>query len=132
MADAPIVAALTHRLSECPGAFLEPALAGGAGVVHVDAVVADLVRFMGGPMLTAQDTKDKGDKHAQENKDADAKKLAKKAGDSSDDDSDKGKKSSEAKSSESKKTVASGDHDRGHGNDADGFDEDNPGKSKRK
>ncbi len=55
--DSPIVAALTHRLAECPGAFLEAPLIAGAGVVHVDAVVADLARFMGGPMLTAQDTK---------------------------------------------------------------------------
>jgi len=54
--DVPSVAALTHRLAECPGEFLEPPFVRGSGVVHVDAIVADLVRFMGGPVLTAQDT----------------------------------------------------------------------------
>jgi hypothetical protein len=53
----PIVASLTHRLAECPGEFLEAPSIEGSGVVHVDAVVADLVRFMGGPLLTAADTK---------------------------------------------------------------------------
>jgi len=55
--EAPPVAALTHRLAECPGEFLEPPLVRNVGAVHVDAIVADLVRFMGGPVLTAQDTK---------------------------------------------------------------------------
>jgi hypothetical protein len=54
--DDPLVAALTHRLSECPSEFLEPPFVDGAGVVHVDAVVSDLVRHMGGPMLTKQDS----------------------------------------------------------------------------
>jgi hypothetical protein len=54
--DAPAVAALTHRLSDCPAEFLEPPFQGGTGVVHVDAIVGDLVRYMGGPTLTAQDT----------------------------------------------------------------------------
>jgi hypothetical protein len=56
VADAPVVAALTHRLADCPAEFLEPAFVDGSGTVHVDAIVADLVRFMGGPMLSAQDT----------------------------------------------------------------------------
>src|SRR5262249_40168885 len=54
--DVPSVAALTHRLAECPGEFLEPALRQSGGAVHVDAIVADLVRVMGGQVLTAQDT----------------------------------------------------------------------------
>jgi hypothetical protein len=56
LTDAPSVAALTHRLAECPGEFLEAAFVNGAGVVHVDAIVADLVRFMGGAILSFQDT----------------------------------------------------------------------------
>jgi hypothetical protein len=54
--DPPLVVALTHRLAECPGEFLDAPLTGGTGLIHVDAVVSDLMRFMGGPMLTAQDT----------------------------------------------------------------------------
>lgn len=54
--DGPVVAALTHRLSECPAEFLEPPRIEDEGVVHVDAIVSDLVRFTGGAPLTAQDT----------------------------------------------------------------------------
>jgi hypothetical protein len=54
--DPPSIATLTHRLAECPAEFLEPPLVQGKGDVHVDAIVADLVRFMGGRVLTAQDT----------------------------------------------------------------------------
>lgn len=54
--EGPLVAALTHRLAECPGEFLEPALVGNQGIVHVDAVVCDVVRHMGGEMLAARET----------------------------------------------------------------------------
>jgi hypothetical protein len=54
--DSPLVAALTHRLAECPSEFLEAPFIEGTGVVHVDAIVADLMEYMGGPVLTAQDT----------------------------------------------------------------------------
>jgi len=55
--DAPQIAQLTHRLAECPSEFLEPPFIEGTGLVHVDAIVADLEQFMGGPVLTAQDTR---------------------------------------------------------------------------
>ena len=42
---------LTHRLSECPAAFLEEPRIGGRGRVYVDAVVADLTADLGGPQL---------------------------------------------------------------------------------
>jgi hypothetical protein len=51
--EGPALAALTRRLAECPPDFLaEPHIA-QLGVVHVDAVVADLLRALGGPALDA-------------------------------------------------------------------------------
>jgi hypothetical protein len=41
---------LTHRLSQCPAAFLAEPLLAGRGVVHVDAVVADLLVDLGGEL----------------------------------------------------------------------------------
>ena len=49
--EGPELEALTRRLAECPADFLaEPRIA-GAGVVHVEAVVSDLLRDLGGPPL---------------------------------------------------------------------------------
>lgn len=46
------LAALTHRLAECPAEFLLPPWnEDGDGTVHVDAVVGDLMRMMNGPDL---------------------------------------------------------------------------------
>ncbi len=44
---------LTRRLAETPPDFLAEPRIGAAGVVHVEAVVNDLVRALGGPALTA-------------------------------------------------------------------------------
>ena len=45
----PLLDRLTHRLSECPAAFLAEPRIGGRGGVFVDAVVADLIVDLGGP-----------------------------------------------------------------------------------
>ena len=57
----PQLAALVHRLAECPGEFLlEPRVEQKgptySGTVHVDAIATDLIRFMGAPMPDAADT----------------------------------------------------------------------------
>ncbi len=44
----PVLETLTHRLAECPGEFLMPPRIGSEGTIHVDAVVADLIRYLGG------------------------------------------------------------------------------------
>src|SRR5262245_33156014 len=46
---------LTHRLSECPEEFLMEPVIEAAGVIHVDAVVSDLRRDLGGGLLTEQE-----------------------------------------------------------------------------
>jgi hypothetical protein len=51
-AEGPALEALTRRLAECPAEFLAEPRIGAAGQVHVAAVVADLLRDLGGPPLT--------------------------------------------------------------------------------
>jgi hypothetical protein len=48
MIEGPPLQQLTHRLSECPPEFLLPPLERGSGVVHVEAVVFDTLREIGG------------------------------------------------------------------------------------
>src|SRR6266849_2730630 len=50
--EGPPLEALTRRLAECPAAFLAEPRVGAAGQVSVAAVVADLLRDLGGPVLT--------------------------------------------------------------------------------
>src|SRR5262245_35460470 len=50
--EGPLLETLTHRLAECPADFLAEPRIGTAGVVEVAAVVADLVRDLGGPAPT--------------------------------------------------------------------------------
>ena len=45
--DAPILEALTHRLSECPDDFLIPPRVGNIGIISVAAIAADHLRAMG-------------------------------------------------------------------------------------
>lgn len=49
----PPLAALTRRLAECPPEFLAQPRSGDRHGVHVAAVVADLIRDLGGPPLAA-------------------------------------------------------------------------------
>lgn len=51
--EGPLLETLTRRLAETPPDFLAEPRLGSAGVVHVDAVVADLLRALGGGPLTA-------------------------------------------------------------------------------
>lgn len=46
--EGPKLERLTHRLAECPAEMLEEPRFGSRGVVHVDAVVNDLVMDLGG------------------------------------------------------------------------------------
>jgi hypothetical protein len=50
--EGPLLEDLTRRLAECPAEFLAEPRIGGMGRVQVAAVVADLVRDLGGPPLT--------------------------------------------------------------------------------
>ncbi len=47
-AEGPLLEGLTRRLAECPAEFLAEPLIGQLGVVHVDAVVADLLQALAG------------------------------------------------------------------------------------
>lgn len=49
----PDLPTLLKRLSECPAEFLLPPRTGDRGVIHVDAVVSDLLVVMGGEPLPA-------------------------------------------------------------------------------
>lgn len=49
--EGPVLDRLTRRLSECPAEFLEEPLIGGSGMVHADAVAADLILDLGGEPL---------------------------------------------------------------------------------
>jgi hypothetical protein len=51
-AEGPLLEDLTRRLAECPAEFLAEPRIGASGRVQVAAVVADLVRDLGGPPLT--------------------------------------------------------------------------------
>ena len=50
--EGPFLETLTRRLAECPADFLAEPRVGVKGQVRVAAVVADLLRDMGGPLLT--------------------------------------------------------------------------------
>ncbi|MBI3243525.1 MAG: hypothetical protein HYZ49_14675 [Chloroflexi bacterium] len=52
--EGPLLETLTRRLAECPADFLAEPRLGRAGAVHVAAVVADLIRDLGGEPLTQQ------------------------------------------------------------------------------
>lgn len=52
--EGPLLEALTRRLAECPPEFLDEPRIGSGGTIHVAAVVADLVRDLGGAALTAK------------------------------------------------------------------------------
>jgi hypothetical protein len=52
-AEGPPLEALTRRLAECPADFLAEPRVGANGQVRVAAVVADLLRDLGGPLLTS-------------------------------------------------------------------------------
>ena len=51
--EGPALETLTRRLAEAPDDFLAEPRVGGAGRVHVAAVVGDLVRILGGDALAA-------------------------------------------------------------------------------
>jgi hypothetical protein len=50
--EGPLLEALTRRLAECPADFLAEPRIGKSGAVHVEAVVSDLLRDLGGASLT--------------------------------------------------------------------------------
>lgn len=50
--EGPPLESLTRRLAECPAEFLAEPRVGAGGQVSVAAVVADLLRDLGGPLLT--------------------------------------------------------------------------------
>lgn len=52
--EGPLLETLTRRLAECPAEFLAEPRIGKAGVVHVAAVVSDLIRDLGGAPLTPE------------------------------------------------------------------------------
>lgn len=53
-AEGPLLETLTHRLADCPADFLAEPRFGKAGVVHVDAVVSDLLVSLGARPLTPE------------------------------------------------------------------------------
>ncbi len=53
-AEGPLLETLTRRLAECPADFLAEPRLGKSGLVHVDAVVSDLLRELGGEPLSPQ------------------------------------------------------------------------------
>jgi hypothetical protein len=57
-AEGPLLEALTRRLAETPPDFLAEPRIGAAGVVHVDAVISDLLRELGGEPLTPAQARD--------------------------------------------------------------------------
>ncbi len=52
--EGPLLETLTHRLAECPADFLAEPRFGKSGLVHVDAVVSDLLVSLGGGPLTPE------------------------------------------------------------------------------
>ena len=53
--EGPLLESLTRRMAECPPEFLaEPRRNDGPGVIHVGAVVSDLLRALGGAPLNKQ------------------------------------------------------------------------------
>ncbi len=55
--EGPLLETLTRRLADCPAEFLAVPRAGETGSVHVDAVVSDLLRDLGGEGLSAADAR---------------------------------------------------------------------------
>jgi hypothetical protein len=53
--EGPLLEALTRRIAETPPDFLAEPRLGATGAVHVDAVVADVLRALGGPPLSEAD-----------------------------------------------------------------------------
>ncbi len=52
--EGPPLEALTRRLAECPPEFLALPRVGETGLIHVDAVVSDLLRELGGEGLSVE------------------------------------------------------------------------------
>ena len=52
--EGPSLEVLTRRLAECPPEFLALPRVGETGAVHVDAVVSDLLRDLGGEGLSPE------------------------------------------------------------------------------
>src|SRR5258708_7044667 len=52
--EGPPLETLTRRLAECPPEFLALPRVGETGAIHVDAVVADLLRELGGEGLSPE------------------------------------------------------------------------------
>ncbi len=52
--EGPLLESLTRRLAECPAEFLAEPRIGKFGAVHVEAVVSDLLRDLGGAALTPE------------------------------------------------------------------------------
>ncbi len=55
--EGPLLETLTRRLADCPAEFLAVPRVGETGSVHVDAVVSDLLRDLGGEGLSAADAR---------------------------------------------------------------------------
>src|SRR5512133_1878030 len=55
MEEGPVLETLTRRLAETPPEFLEEPRIGSGGLVHVAAVVSDLLVALGGPPLAAKE-----------------------------------------------------------------------------
>ena len=55
--EGPTLESLTRRLAECPPEFLALPRVAETGAVHVDAVVSDLLRELGGAGLSADDAR---------------------------------------------------------------------------
>ncbi len=66
--EGPLLETLTRRLAECPGDFLAEPRIGKSGVVHVDAVVSDLIRDLGGAALTLEQAADFQSKDARKDR----------------------------------------------------------------
>ena len=52
--EGPPLETLTRRLAECPPEFLALPRVGETGAIHVDAVVSDLLRELGGAGLSPE------------------------------------------------------------------------------
>ena len=55
--EGPLLETLTRRLAGCPAEFLALPRVGETGNIHVDAVVADLLRDLGGEGLPAAEAR---------------------------------------------------------------------------
>lgn len=67
--EGPALQEMTRRVSECPAEFLEEPRIGESGTIHVDALVADLLRDVGGATPdTGQLARFRADKSAERNR----------------------------------------------------------------